>query len=1243
MDRETRLAQTDIHTEAMREYERQRHVLETVATNTEAHLVYLDRDFNFLWVNPAYAKACARAPEEFIGHNHFEFYPHEENQAIFERVRDTGIGFEAKEKPFVFADHPEWGVTYWDWTLTPIKDESGNVESLVLSLMDVTHDVVARQEIERLRAEAESRAAEMEALMEAVPAAVMIAHDPEGKHITGNLAAYELLRLPPGVTNLSNLAPRPLNAPSYRPLVNGVEMAPEDLPVMRAARGVEVRNCEYDIAFEDGEVRRILGNASPIRDEDENVRGGIAAFVDITQRRTVEELLMKYQMLSGRSRDIILFAARDGRIIEANEAAASAYGYTRDELLGLTISDLRDSEALQTTRDEMAQADSEGILFETVHRRKDGYKFPVEVSSRGADIGGEWVLLSIIREITERKKAEEALRLSEAKWEQTFDTVPDLLAILDCQHRIVRVNRAMAERLGVTPEQCIGLKCHEAVHGATCPPLICPHVQTCRDGKEHVAEVFEPNLGGHFLVSTTPMADDEGKLVGAVHVARDITERKLAEEALRDSEIQVRTIVENLTEGVVVSDLDGNLLHWNRAAIEMHGFSSEEEGKRQLAELLTVFELSSPDGSVLPLDQWPLARILRGENLREMEVRIRRIDSDWERVFSYGGTLARVSADRPLMAVVTLRDVTEHKKWEEEQQKLNRTLKALGKSSQAMMRAVEETDYLDEVCRIITQDCGHAMVWIGMAEDDEEKSVRPAAYAGFEEGYLETLKLNWVDTERGRGPTGTAIRTGQPSVCRNMLTDPQFEPWREEAIRRGYMSSLVLPLMTEGKAFGAVSMYSSEPDAFSKDEIELLDELADDLAHGITAIRLRVARAEAERGLAEARAEAEHRAAEMQSFMNNVEEGMSLVDAGGELIWMNRAGRELFEVSEDEDFRDWTNWFQRLYLNGDEIPLEETVYSRCLRGETVKDFQYKSVTPRGKEVVLSLTGSPLQDGTGRIVGVTHVFRDVGEKIELEKQRSILYEREHHIAEILQSAIIPPSVPSELFGCRIATRYRPALQEAQVGGDFFDVFDIGEGKVGILIGDVAGKGLAAAIRVAAARYAIRAYAYLDPRPARVMTMANDALSRDAYQDSSMLTAFFAVVDTHGGTMAYTSAGHEPPIVAGADGRCEELNVGGMAMGVKGGITYSQTTRRLNPDDLVVMVTDGITEARADKRVLYGKDRLLELVCASCGASPDEMAHAVLQAATQHAGGKLQDDVAIVVFSAGQDSQTGEKTG
>ena len=128
-----------------------------------------------------------------------------------------------------------------------------------------------------------------------------------------------------------------------------------------------------------------------------------------------------------------------------------------------------------------------------------------------------------------RKRAEKEAIQAAKNWEYTFDAVPDLIAIIDDKYRVVRANRAMAARLGVTPEECAGLTCYRAIHGTDKPPSFCPHRQLLKDGAEHTAEVFEDCLGGYFIVSTSPLHDSEGKLIGSVYVAHDINERKQEE------------------------------------------------------------------------------------------------------------------------------------------------------------------------------------------------------------------------------------------------------------------------------------------------------------------------------------------------------------------------------------------------------------------------------------------------------------------------------------------------------------------------------------------------------------------------------------------------------------------------------------------------------------------------------------------------------------------------------------------
>ncbi|MDI6688047.1 MAG: GAF domain-containing protein [Desulfobacterales bacterium] len=190
-----------------------------------------------------------------------------------------------------------------------------------------------------------------------------------------------------------------------------------------------------------------------------------------------------------------------------------------------------------------------------------------------------------------------------------------------------------------------------------------------------------------------------------------------------------------------------------------------------------------------------------------------------------------------------------HKQTEKELRRVNRALRALSECNQTLIRANEESDLLHGVCRIIVKVGGYHLAWVGFAEQDEAKTVRPVAQAGYEKGYLDTINITWADTKQGRGPTGTAIRSGTPVTARHILTDPDFEPWREAALKHGYASSVALPMIANGQTLGALNVYSSEPDAFNAEEIKLLNKLADNLAFGMIALRTRTKRLQAEKEL----------------------------------------------------------------------------------------------------------------------------------------------------------------------------------------------------------------------------------------------------------------------------------------------------------------------------------------------------------------------------------------------------------
>ncbi len=186
---------------------------------------------------------------------------------------------------------------------------------------------------------------------------------------------------------------------------------------------------------------------------------------------------------------------------------------------------------------------------------------------------------------------------------------------------------------------------------------------------------------------------------------------------------------------------------------------------------------------------------------------------------------------------------------EQGQKRLNRALKLLSACNATLVHAQDEAKLLAEVCRLVVEIGGYRMAWVGFAEQDADKRVRVVAQYG-DDGYLAGLNIAWSDTLHGQGPTGTAIRIGETAINQDYAQNSRMRPWSEAAWHRGFRASIALPLVGKTRVLGALTLYATETNVFIPNEVDLLEELASDLAYGIEVLRTRLQHAAAEQQLA---------------------------------------------------------------------------------------------------------------------------------------------------------------------------------------------------------------------------------------------------------------------------------------------------------------------------------------------------------------------------------------------------------
>lgn len=338
----------------------------------------------------------------------------------------------------------------------------------------------------------------------------------------------------------------------------------------------------------------------------------------------------------------------------------------------------------------------------------------------------------------------------------------------------------------------------------------------------------------------------------------------------------------------------------------------------------------------------------------------------------------------------------------------NRALQTLSQSNKALIDAVAEAHLLHDICQIAVESGGYRLAWVGCVVHDTLKSVRPVAQAGFEVDYLENLNITWADNEHGRGPTGTAVRTQHPATSRDIQNDPQFAPWREQALKRGYASSIALPVMIQGQVQYVLNIYATEPDAFDAQEVQLLGDLADSLAYGLQTLRAREARHQSEVALrdSEAHLEEAQRMAHVGSW--------NWVAATDRSTWSRELYR-ILEVSPDQPVPIMTEQ-DKLYTPDSMVRMRASVEKIMQTGEPY-EIELERVREDGSHCWLLARGEQWHDEQGQLIGLRGTTLDITEHKQVEEALQLRMKQFltiYQVAQRLQHLLTPDLLAQEII-------------------------------------------------------------------------------------------------------------------------------------------------------------------------------------------------------------------------------------
>lgn len=475
----------------------------------------VDLGGHLTFVNSATCRNLGYSREELIGMSYKGFTVGEEIESVyrvFNEVYRTGMPNKGFAWRIMHRDGSPWFV---DTSVSPLRNSAREI----VGFRGVARDVTERRQAEEALRESEERYRSLvnnvnQGIFRSTPGprGKFLEVNPALEHITG-YSRDELLHI--------DVAELYCNAKGRDEAVSELESS--DRPFERETR------CRR----RDGSEIIVFEVTVPVRDDKGQVLYFDGILEDITERKRAEKALKlqraQLQQLFENSPDAIVMLDTDERVVQANSGFERLFGYCAEEITGRPINEL----VIPDDRAKEASALSRAVLHgrfvrqEEVRRRKDGSLVDVSIVGYPLRLEGKLVGIYVIySDISSRKKMEREIRRAAQEWRETFDSISDAVSIHGSDFRLRRVNKAFADRFGMTPRQIIGRRCYEVVHGTKEPVLGCPHRETLQTGKPAGAEFLESDNGICLELTTSPIFDERGEVAGTVHIARDITERK---------------------------------------------------------------------------------------------------------------------------------------------------------------------------------------------------------------------------------------------------------------------------------------------------------------------------------------------------------------------------------------------------------------------------------------------------------------------------------------------------------------------------------------------------------------------------------------------------------------------------------------------------------------------------------------------------------------------------------------------